>query len=44
MNFAYNGLPARVLFGRGTLTRLAELMGEIGGKRALLLSTPAQRG
>jgi maleylacetate reductase len=40
--FVYNGLPARVVFGAGALARLPEELDRLGGKRALLLSTPEQ--
>jgi alcohol dehydrogenase class IV len=42
-DFVYNGLPARVIFGRGNLRKLGDLMSDLGLKRALLLSTPPQR-
>jgi len=41
-DFVYRGLPAHVIFGRGTVARLGEAIAELGGKRALLLSTPQQ--
>ena len=41
-NFVYRGLPARVIFGQGTIARLGEAITEVGGKRALLLATPQQ--
>lgn len=41
-SFRYEGLPTHVLFGQGTITQLAEIIGEVGGTRALLLSTPHQ--
>ncbi len=40
--FVYTGLPARVVFGAGTLARLAEELDRLGAKRALLLSSPGQ--
>ena len=40
--FVYNGLPARVVFGWGTLGKLAEEVDRLGIKRALVLSTPPQ--
>lgn len=40
-NFVYNGHPARVLFGFGTLARVAEEARKLG-RRALVLSTPQQ--
>jgi alcohol dehydrogenase class IV len=41
-DFVYNGLPARVLFGAGTLAKLPEELDRLGAKRALVLSTPEQ--
>jgi maleylacetate reductase len=38
--FTYKSLPAHVLFGAGTLARLPGVVAELGGTRALLLSTP----
>src|SRR5882757_7374967 len=40
--FTYKSAPAQVLFGTGTLARLPDLVTELGGTRALLLSTPEQ--
>lgn len=40
--FVYTGLPARVLFGTGTLARLGAEIDRLGCVRALLLSTPQQ--
>lgn len=40
--FTYKSTPAHVLFGPGTLARLPDVVGELGGTRALLLSTPEQ--
>jgi maleylacetate reductase len=40
--FVYNGLPARVVFGAGAITRLPEELERLGAKRALVLSTPDQ--
>lgn len=40
--FVYNGLPSRVVFGRGTLARLGEEMALLGCERALVLATPQQ--
>ncbi|WOF43006.1 maleylacetate reductase [Sphingopyxis indica] len=42
MGFIYNGLPAHVIFGRGSIAQTAQLIGELGGKRALLVTTPNQ--
>lgn len=44
MPFIYNGLPSRVIFGQGTLSRLADEVRELGCHRALVLSTPEQAG
>ena len=40
--FVYDGLPCRVIFGSGTLAKLADEIDRLGAKRALLLSTPEQ--
>ena len=40
--FDYTALPGRVIFGSGTLARVPELLAELGGKHALVLSTPQQ--
>lgn len=40
--FVYNGLPSRVVFGRGTLSRLSEELAHLGCSRALVLATPQQ--
>ena len=42
-NFIYNGLPARVVFGAGSLQHLAREIETLGAKKALVLSTPEQR-
>ena len=41
--FTYEALPARVIFGTGTLARVGDEVQALGGKRALVLSTPEQR-
>jgi maleylacetate reductase len=41
-SFVYNGLPTRVVFGYGALTRLPAEAERIGLERALVLSTPPQ--
>jgi maleylacetate reductase len=41
--FVYNGLPARVIFGVGSLEHLSREIGLLGASRALVLSTPQQR-
>jgi len=40
--FVYDGLPCRVIFGSGTLKQVADEIGRLGVKRALVLSTPEQ--
>ena len=40
--FDYTALPGRVIFGRGTLARVPEMVSEFGGTRALVLTTPQQ--
>lgn len=40
--FVYNGLPSRVVFGQGTLSRLGEELEHLGCCRALVLATPQQ--
>jgi maleylacetate reductase len=40
--FVFKGLPARVVFGRGTLARLPAELERMGRRRALVLSTPQQ--
>ena len=42
-SFVYNGLPARVVFGAGSLGKLVEELDRLGAKRALVLSTPEQK-
>lgn len=41
-SFTYTGLPARVLFGFGTVDQLQSEMEKLGIKRPLLLTTPFQ--
>lgn len=41
-SFIYDALPTRVVFGLGSLARLASAIEALGAKRALLLSTPEQ--
>ncbi len=43
MNFVYTGLPARVLFGDGTLAQARAELERLGVHRALVLSTPQQQ-
>ena len=42
-NFIYNGQPARVIFGAGSLQHLGREIEALGAKKALVLSTPEQR-
>jgi len=41
--FVYTGLPARVIFGAGSLEHLGREIELLGATRALVLSTPQQR-
>jgi maleylacetate reductase len=43
-DFVYNGNPARVIFGSGTIARLGNEADRLGAKRLLVLSTPEQLG
>lgn len=42
-SFVYQNLPARVVFGAGSLAQLPREMDALGAARALVLSTPEQR-
>ncbi len=42
--FTYEGLPSRVVFGRGTLAKVEEELDRLGHDKALVLSTPQQQG
>jgi maleylacetate reductase len=42
--FVYDALPQRVVFGDGTLAALGDELARLGVRRALVLSTPGQRG
>jgi maleylacetate reductase len=42
-SFIYNGLPARVVFGAGSLQHLGREIETLGAHKALVLSTPEQR-
>jgi len=44
LSFVYQSLPGRVVFGEGALAKLLEEVERLGAKRALVLSTPPQRG
>ena len=41
--FVYTALPAKVIFGFGTLARVADEIRELGCRQALILSTPHQQ-
>ncbi|MAU40146.1 MAG: maleylacetate reductase [Kordiimonas sp.] len=41
--FIYNALPSRVIFGRDTVQQLSAEIEALGGKRALVLTTPFQK-
>ena len=41
-SFVYNALPARVVFGPGSVAKLAEEIARLGAKHALLLTTPGR--
>jgi alcohol dehydrogenase class IV len=41
-SFIYDALPARVIFGAGTLARAGEELARLGARRAVVLSTPEQ--
>lgn len=41
-NFTYTGLPARVIFGFGTIDRLVDEVKALGLEKALVLSAPPQ--
>jgi maleylacetate reductase len=43
LRFTYQALPGRVIFGVGSLGRLAEEIERIGATRVLVLSTPGHR-
>lgn len=40
--FVFPGLPTRIVFGHGTLSRVADEVARLGHGRALVLSTPQQ--
>src|SRR5690349_17032274 len=42
-DFVYDALPSRVIFGAGTLAKLAEEMDRLKLRKALILCTPRQR-
>jgi maleylacetate reductase len=43
LEFTYEALPARVVFGQGTLERLSDEALRLGAQKALVLSTPGKR-
>lgn len=43
LNFVYQSAPSRVVFGRGSLSRLGAELDSLGAQRALVLCTPEQR-
>lgn len=43
LDFVYDALPGRVVFGVGSLERLPEEVARLGAEKALVLSTPPQR-
>lgn len=43
-NFTYNALPARVVFGAGSIKQLAAEVERLGAKRVLLICTPGRAG
>ena len=43
-SFVYTGQPGRVVFGAGALAHLGREIEALGARRALVLSTPEQRG
>lgn len=42
-SFVYQNLPSRVIFGKGSLSTLAEEIGRLSKRNALILCTPNQR-
>jgi alcohol dehydrogenase class IV len=40
----YNATPPRLLFGTGMLNRLPEVLADLGGRKALIVSTPGRQG
>ncbi|MGO4833953.1 maleylacetate reductase [Rhizobiaceae sp. 2RAB30] len=41
-DFVYTGMPARVVFGDGALSRLADELTGLGARRVLVITTPQQ--
>src|SRR4051794_40708300 len=44
LSFVYDAVPGRVVFGPGSLDRLADEVARLDIAKALVLSTPEQRG
>jgi maleylacetate reductase len=44
LRFTYQALPGRVVFGAGSLAKLPDEIARLAATRALVLSTPEQRG
>jgi maleylacetate reductase len=42
-SFIYNALPARIVFGQGTINQVADEVSRLNCRRALILSTPQQQ-
>ena len=42
--FTFSGMPARVVFGAGTLAEVGPEIDRLGRRRALVLATPGHRG
>jgi maleylacetate reductase len=42
-SFIYNALPARIVFGHGTINQVADEVSRLNCRRALILSTPQQQ-
>jgi maleylacetate reductase len=43
-DFVYTSLPSKVIFGAGTLARVAEEVHALGAEKSLILCTPEQEG
>src|SRR4051794_10518578 len=43
LDFTYEALPGRVIFGRDSLAQLPQEVARLGASRALILCTPGQR-
>lgn len=43
LDFTYEALPQRVVFGSGTQARIAEELDRLGSRRAVILTTPQQK-